>query len=129
MEGSNKSLLTHVGFDNFIVSDQIVALFDARISEAKRIVSEARDKGYQVFNLTRGRKAWVLLVLTGNRFVISAIPMKKITKRLGFLPDGEEPITLKQKRRNKKLSKSMSTQAKMALHVLNSDAETENTGN
>ena len=78
-------LLLHVGFHNFVVSERIIALIDARIAATRKILALVKDSGPEcVIDLARGRKARTVLILTGNRYIISAIPRLQLTHRLGF---------------------------------------------
>lgn len=83
-------ILLHVGFSNQVVADQVTCLLDYRVPSVKRIVKSARDeRPRSVMDLTRGRKSMSLIVLTGDRYVISAIPLKTLAKRMG-VPNVEE---------------------------------------
>jgi regulator of extracellular matrix RemA (YlzA/DUF370 family) len=84
--------LLHVGFYNYVTSYSVVALIDYKIAAAKNIVRSARtDKPRSVLDVTKGRKALTLIVLTGDRYIISAIARKQLAKRL--CPDVEtEPV-------------------------------------
>lgn len=85
----------HIGFYNFIVSDNVVALIDYRTTAAKKIVKSAREeKPRAVIDVTRGRKANTLIICTGDRYFISAIYRQQLAKRLGAVEvPAEEQIT------------------------------------
>ena len=78
-------LLLNAGFNNFIVTSQIVAILDYSIGAAKTIVRTARaERGARaVIDLTRGKKIYTLIILIGDRYVLSTKPRKQIARRLG----------------------------------------------
>lgn len=83
--------ILNIGFYNFVSTESVVAVIDYKLAAAKKIVKSARaERPRSVIDLTKGRKALSLLVLTGDRYAISAISMKSLAKRLGGkldLPD------------------------------------------
>lgn len=80
----------HVGFYNYVTSDSVIAILDYKIAAAKRLVKTAKeDKPRSVIDVTRGRKAVSLIVLTGDRYVISAIHRQQLAKRLGTGSEAE----------------------------------------
>ncbi len=73
----------HVGFYNYVTTDTVVALLDYKLAGAKRIIKSAREeKPRSVIDVTKGRKARTLIVLTGDRYVLSAIYGQQLAKRL-----------------------------------------------
>ena len=78
-------ILLNAGFNNFIVANQIVAILDYSIGSVKAIVRTARaERGNRsVIDLTRGKKIYSLIVLVGDRYVLSTIPRKQLATRLG----------------------------------------------
>lgn len=96
--------ILHVGFYNYVTSDNVIALLDYKIAASKRIAKSAREeKPRSVMDVTRGRKAQTLIVLTGDRYIISAIYRQQLAKRLSAEPgeidvkdtgsEGKEPTT------------------------------------
>jgi regulator of extracellular matrix RemA (YlzA/DUF370 family) len=75
-------MLIHVGFNNFIPADQIVAILDYKVRAIKKIIKLVElERPTAILNLTKGRRAFTLIVLTANRYIISAIPVITIVKR------------------------------------------------
>lgn len=73
----------HVGFYNYVTTESVVALLDYKLQVSKRIVKTAKDeKPRSVMDVTKGRKAQTLIVLTGDRYIISAIYRQQLAKRL-----------------------------------------------
>lgn len=89
--------LLHVGFYNYVTEDSIIALLDYKIQVAKTLVKTAKaDRPRSVMDITKGRKALTLIVLTGDRYVISAISRQNLARRLlGTTIDVEEEVTPK----------------------------------
>ena len=85
----------HVGFYNYVTIDSVIALIDYRLAAAKKIIKSAKEeKPRSVMDITKGRKAQTLIVLTGDRYVISAIYRQKLAKRLAPVSelDSEEML-------------------------------------
>jgi regulator of extracellular matrix RemA (YlzA/DUF370 family) len=77
------SAVLHVGFYNYVTTESVVALLDYKLQASKRIVKTAKDeKPRSVMDVTKGRKAQTLIVLTGDRYIISAIYRQRLAKRL-----------------------------------------------
>lgn len=75
----------NIGYYNFVMSNHIIALIEYKIASSRNIVKDIkRDKPRNLLNLTMGRKAETLIVLTGDRYVISALPRKQLANRLDF---------------------------------------------
>ena len=79
-----ESPLLHVGFGNLVMADEVLAILEYKIPAVKRLIKSAlAEKPRSVINLTVGRKAVSIVVLSGDRYVISAIYTKQLAKRLG----------------------------------------------
>lgn len=73
----------NVGFYNFVTADSIVALLDYKLLAAKKIVKSAREeRPRSVMDITKGRKSRTLIVLTGDRYIISATYRQSIARRI-----------------------------------------------
>lgn len=71
------------GFDQYILTNQIIFIADYKTTAMKRLVKIAKEKNeLYVIDLSRGRKALSLIGLRGNIFVISAIPRKQLVNRM-----------------------------------------------
>jgi regulator of extracellular matrix RemA (YlzA/DUF370 family) len=85
------SSLLHVGFYNYVTSENVIALLDYKLAASKKIVKSAKEeKPRSVMDVTKGRKAQTLIVLTGDRYIISAIYRQRLAKRLGAVPEIEQ---------------------------------------
>lgn len=80
----------HVGFYNYVTTESVIALLDYKLVASKKIVRTAKDeKPRSVMDVTKGRKAQTLIVLTGDRYIISAIYRQQLAKRLAPVPELE----------------------------------------
>jgi len=88
--------LLHVGFYNYVTTDSVIALLDYKLAVAKKIVKSAKlEKPRSVMDVTKGRKANTLVVLSGDRYVISAIYRQQLAKRLTGKEDDAETEDIK----------------------------------
>ena len=66
--------LVHIGFDNFIATNRIVAIAALNSSSIKRAIKDAGGKGL-LFDMTHGRKTRSAIVTdTGHIFLTSRAP-------------------------------------------------------
>lgn len=73
----------NVGFENYVMSDNVVAIVDYQLAAAKRLVSNARkEKPRNIINLTNRSKIRSLIVCTGDRYVLSAVHRQQLVSRL-----------------------------------------------
>lgn len=78
----------HVGFDQYILTNQILFIVDYKPTTIRRLVKTARERNdLSVIDLSKGRKSLSLVGLKGDRFVISAIPRKALCNRLFLKED------------------------------------------
>lgn len=78
-------IMLNVGFQNTVMTSHVVAVLDYQVPSVKRMVkSAAEERPRSVVNLTRGRRALSVVVLTGDRYVVSAIARRQLDRRLGF---------------------------------------------
>ena len=66
--------LVHIGFDNFIAINRIVAVASLNSTSIKRTIKEAGAKGL-LFDMTHGRKTRAAIIIdTGHIFLTSRAP-------------------------------------------------------
>jgi regulator of extracellular matrix RemA (YlzA/DUF370 family) len=66
--------LVHIGFDNFLATNRIVAIASLNSTSIKRAVKEATGKGLLI-DMTHGRKTRAAIVTdTGHIFLSSRAP-------------------------------------------------------
>ena len=78
-----KTSVLNLGFYNYVTTDSVVALIDYKLEAAKKIVRSVKsEKPRSLLDVTKGRKCQTLVVLTGDRYVISAIYRQQLATRL-----------------------------------------------
>ncbi|MDP2916887.1 MAG: DUF370 domain-containing protein [Dehalococcoidia bacterium] len=66
--------LVHVGFDNFLATNRIVAIASPKSTSIKRAIKDAAHKGYLI-DMTHGRKTRsAIFVDNGHIFLTSRAP-------------------------------------------------------
>ncbi len=66
--------LVHVGFDNFLAVDRVVAIASPNSTSIKRAIKESANKGLLI-DLTHGRKTRAAIITdTGHIFLASRLP-------------------------------------------------------
>ena len=79
----NLSPFLQAGFEQYILTNQILFIADYKTAAMKRLVKTAKERNeLSVIDLSRGRRAVSLIGLKGNMFVISAISRKQLTNRM-----------------------------------------------
>ncbi len=73
--------LVHIGFENIIVMNRVVALLSPNQQPVKRLMREAKDKGL-LLDATHGRKVKAALVLDTGHVMLCAISPEAIGNRL-----------------------------------------------
>lgn len=73
--------LVHIGFNNFLATNRIVALASTDSIIVKRIINEAQTKGLLI-DMTRGRKTRAAIVTDSRHIILSAISPEAIAGRL-----------------------------------------------
>jgi regulator of extracellular matrix RemA (YlzA/DUF370 family) len=73
--------LVHIGFDNVIAMNRVIALLSPSQQPTKRLVREASNKGVLI-DATHARKAKTAVVLDTGHIVLAAISAETIARRL-----------------------------------------------
>ncbi|HWP31038.1 MAG TPA: DUF370 domain-containing protein [Fimbriimonadales bacterium] len=71
-----------VGFYNYVVTNQIVALVGSDSAPIRRLIQQLRNTG-QVIDATQGRKTKCVIFTLANQIVLSAMSQETLAKRLG----------------------------------------------
>jgi regulator of extracellular matrix RemA (YlzA/DUF370 family) len=79
--------LVHIGFENIIVMNRVLALFSPAQQPVKRIVREAKERGL-LLDATHGRKVKAVIVLDTGHVALSAISSEAISNRLMAAREG-----------------------------------------
>ena len=73
--------LVHIGFENVIAMNRVLAVLSPNQQPVKRLMREAKDKGLLI-DATHGRKVKAVLVLDTGHVTLSAISPEAIGNRL-----------------------------------------------
>lgn len=78
--------MVNVGFGNMVAADRIVVMVSPESAPARRLISEARDRGMLV-DATHGRRTRAVLVMDSGHVVLSSVNTETVVARI----DGENP--------------------------------------
>jgi len=73
--------LVHIGFENIIAVNRVVAMLSPIQQPTKRLIQEARNKGVLI-DATHARKAKAVVIMDTGHIVLAAISAETIAKRL-----------------------------------------------
>lgn len=71
----------HIGFDNVIAMNRVIAILSPRQQPIKRLMQEARNKG-MLIDATHARRARAAIVLDTGHIVLAAVSPEAIAGRL-----------------------------------------------
>ena len=72
--------LVHIGFDNIIAVNRVVAMLSPIQQPTKRLIQEARNKGVLI-DATHARKAKTVVIMDTGHIVLAAISAETIAKK------------------------------------------------
>ena len=72
--------LVNIGFGNVVNSDKLLAVVSPDAAPIKRMVAKAREEG-GVIDATQGRRTKAVVVLEGEKILLSALQPETITRR------------------------------------------------
>ena len=73
--------LVHIGFNNIIVINRVIAIASPNSAPTKRTISEARSKG-QLIDMTNGRRTKAAIVTDSGHIILAALTPETIAGRL-----------------------------------------------
>ena len=82
--------MINIGFGNIVSANRIIAIIAPESAPIKRIISEARDKGYLI-DATYGRRTRAVIVMDSNHVILSAIHPETVGNR--FNTETEEVVS------------------------------------
>ena len=74
-------MLIHIGFGNIVNTAKIIAIVSPDSAPIKRLVQNAREKGFAI-DATQGRKTKSVLVMENSQVVLSALLPETIAGRV-----------------------------------------------
>jgi len=85
--------LVHVGFGNVIAVNRVIAFLSTNQQPIKRMVREAREKGFLI-DATHGRKSKVAILFDTGHIMLAAVTAETIGHRLTTTSPCEEKVEL-----------------------------------
>ncbi len=79
--------LLHIGFDNSVNADKIIAVVSPEAAPVKRLAAQAKEAG-RCIDATQGRKTKAVIVMENGMVVLSALLPETIRGRVST--DGEQ---------------------------------------
>lgn len=76
---SNKTV--HIGFNNAVLTEKIIAIVNPDSNPTRRIINDARNNG-KLVDATEGRRTRAVLVMDGGLIVLSALMPETIVARI-----------------------------------------------
>ena len=73
--------LINIGFGNMVSSERLIAVVSPESAPIKRIIRDARDKGFLV-DATYGRRTRAVIITDSGHIVLSAIQPETVAGRL-----------------------------------------------
>lgn len=82
--------LINIGFGNMVSANKLVAIVSPDSAPIKRIIGDAKDKGYLI-DATYGRRTRAVVIMDSDHVVLSALQPETVANRLADdLEDEEE---------------------------------------
>lgn len=81
--------LVNIGYGNMIAKHRILAVLSPDSAPIKRMIQEARDRGFLI-DATYGRRTRAVLILDNDHLVLSALQVEVITERVEAIVKQEQ---------------------------------------
>ena len=73
--------LVHIGFNNILVINRVVAIASPNSAPTKRTIQEGRNKGLLI-DMTNGRKTKAVIITDSGHIILAALVPETIAGRL-----------------------------------------------
>ena len=73
--------LVHIGFNNVIITNRVIAIASPQSAPTKRTIQEARNKGVLI-DLTNGRRTKAVIITDSGHIILAALTSETIVGRL-----------------------------------------------
>jgi regulator of extracellular matrix RemA (YlzA/DUF370 family) len=73
--------LVHIGFNNTIVMNRVIAIASPNSAPIKRAIQDARSKGFLI-DMTNGRRTKAVIITDSGHIVLAALAPETIAGRL-----------------------------------------------
>ncbi len=82
--------LTHIGFNNILAMNRVIAISPPNSAPIKRTVQESRNKGLLI-DMTNGRKTKAVIFADSGHIILAALAPETIAGRLQVARGGQMP--------------------------------------
>jgi len=73
--------LVHIGFNNIIVINRVIAIASPNSAPTKRTIHEARNNG-QLIDMTNGRRTKAVIIVDSGHIILAALTPETIAGRV-----------------------------------------------
>ncbi len=73
--------LVHIGFDNIIAMNRVIAIASPNSAPTKRTIQEGRTKGFLI-DMTNGRRTKAVIITDSGHIILAALAPETIAGRL-----------------------------------------------
>ena len=73
--------LINIGYGNMVATHRVMAVVSPDSAPIKRMIQEARDRGFLI-DATYGRRTRAVLILDNDHLVLSALQVETIAERI-----------------------------------------------
>ncbi len=73
--------LVHVGFNNIIVMNRVIAIASPNSAPTKRVIHEGKNKGLLI-DMTNGRRTKAVIIADSGHIILTALTPETIAGRL-----------------------------------------------
>ena len=93
--------LVHIGFNNIIIMNRVIAIASPNSAPIKRTIQEGRSKGLLV-DMTNGRRTKAVIITDSGHIILAALTPETIAGRLqasrtdGYVERGNPLLKLEQ---------------------------------
>ena len=81
--------LINIGFGNIVSANRIVSIVSPESAPIKRIIQDARDRGFLI-DATYGRRTRAVVVMDSGHIILSAVQPETVANRVVDYEDEEE---------------------------------------
>lgn len=81
--------LINIGFGNMVSASRLIAIVSPESAPIKRIIQDARDKGFLI-DATYGRRTRAVIIMDSDHVILSAIQPETVANRVVEREEDEE---------------------------------------
>jgi len=83
--------LVHIGFNNVIAMNRVIAIVSPSSAPTKRTIQEGRNKGLLI-DMTNGRRTKAVIIADSGHIILAALAPETIAGRLQATRDSTERV-------------------------------------